>query len=81
MPESATGHDGQLLTQLERAMHQVSRRRCPCGHVAEEHNDGGCPCAGCDLRTFEVEQGSVFYADTGQRLSLTDHLAKVGGTP
>ena len=72
-----TDQANQVLAQLEQAMHEVSLRRCPCGHTAEEHSSGGCPCGDCDLRTFEVEQGSVYYADRQERVGLAEHLARI----
>lgn len=64
-----------LLSALQAAMLAAPDRPCPCGHRAQEHQDGGCPCQDCDVRAFEVEQGSVHYRDTGERATLEEHLA------
>lgn len=55
---------------------------CACGHSEVQHywravpKAHGCHHCSCDVRPFEIQQGTVHYRDTDERLSIGEHLRR-----
>lgn len=63
-------------------------KTCTCGHGIDSHErcgrdcgTTGCHDCSCDIRAFEVDQGSIHYQDTGKIVTLVEHLARPVVTP